>query len=119
MTDETIIIDLICRWEELHDQGEPVTPEELCRKSPELLERFRARLAAVRQLDPLLNPTAEHADEQKPYPHVRGSADKDLPVVPGYEIRAEIARGGMGRILAARDLTLDREVAIKVVIPGR
>lgn len=41
-----------------------------------------------------------------------------LPEIPGYEVRGEIARGGMGMILAARDLTLDRDVAIKVLIPG-
>ncbi|MCE9566787.1 MAG: tetratricopeptide repeat protein [Planctomycetes bacterium] len=38
--------------------------------------------------------------------------------IPGYEVRGEIARGGMGMILAARDLTLGRDVAIKVLIPG-
>jgi hypothetical protein len=41
-----------------------------------------------------------------------------LPAVPGYQVLCEIARGGMGQILAARDLTLDREVAIKVLLPG-
>jgi tetratricopeptide (TPR) repeat protein len=41
-----------------------------------------------------------------------------LPQIPGYEVQREIARGGMGRILAAHDLTLDREVAIKVLLPG-
>jgi tetratricopeptide (TPR) repeat protein len=45
-------------------------------------------------------------------------AGDGLPAVPGYRVLREIARGGMGRILAARDLTLDREVAIKVLLPG-
>jgi hypothetical protein len=42
----------------------------------------------------------------------------DLPEVPGYCVLREIARGGMGRVLAAHDLTLDREVALKILLPG-
>ncbi|MCS6977842.1 MAG: hypothetical protein NZM31_12670, partial [Gemmatales bacterium] len=34
----------------------------------------------------------------------------EAPAIPGYRITAEIARGGMGRIYAAIDETLDREV---------
>jgi hypothetical protein len=33
-----------------------------------------------------------------------------------YELLREIARGGMGRILAAHDRTLDREVALKILL---
>src|SRR6201999_956504 len=41
-----------------------------------------------------------------------------LPPVPGYRVLREIARGGMGRVLAAYDLTLDRDVALKILLPG-
>ena len=40
------------------------------------------------------------------------------PSVAGYRITGEIAKGGMGRVYAAVDLTLDREVAIKTLLPG-
>ncbi len=42
----------------------------------------------------------------------------EAPSIPGYRITAEIARGGMGRVYAGYDRTLDREVAIKTLLPG-
>lgn len=42
----------------------------------------------------------------------------DVPTIPGYRILAEIARGGMGRVYAGQELALDREVAIKTLLPG-
>ena len=42
----------------------------------------------------------------------------EAPTIPGYRIEAEIAKGGMGRVYAGYDLTLDREVAIKTLLPG-
>src|SRR5713226_2844123 len=42
----------------------------------------------------------------------------DLPAVPGYRVLREIGRGGMGKVLAAFDLGLDRDVALKVLLPG-
>ncbi len=47
-----------------------------------------------------------------------GEPPGGLPDVPGYEVTGEIARGGMGRVLAATDLAFDREVAVKVMLPG-
>ena len=42
-----------------------------------------------------------------------GSSAAMFPPIPGFEIIGEIGRGGMGLVCRARDVALDREVAIK------
>jgi tetratricopeptide (TPR) repeat protein/serine/threonine protein kinase len=81
------------------------------------------------------NVTADHiasvpADSPRTTDHVRDLASTegshppaeasagDLPAVPGYRVLREIARGGMGRVLAAYDLILERDLALKVLLPG-
>src|SRR5262245_38286887 len=37
--------------------------------------------------------------------------------IPGYQVRGEIARGGMGIVYRARELEPEREVALKMLLP--
>jgi WD40 repeat protein len=60
---------------------------------------------------PATLPVADRADRAD-----RPSAAGTTAGAARYELGAEIARGGMGRIVAARDLKLGRPVAIKILL---
>jgi hypothetical protein len=49
-------------------------------------------------------------------PPAGGAEPAAVLVVGGYQLGDEVGRGGMGRILAARDLRIGREVAIKELL---
>lgn len=45
----------------------------------------------------------------------QSSAPRQFPDIPGYELIDRLGEGGMGEVFLARQLSLDREVAVKVV----
>jgi serine/threonine protein kinase len=82
----------------------------------ELRERFARGADCVRllgQLWPAPAPTASGSSGPGRDTVVETGAPPTSP--PGYELRDEIGRGGMGVVYRARDIALNRDVAVKLL----
>ena len=100
--------------------GRVVDFDAVCRANPDLVSDLRRLWGAV-----LVTDVAAVSSNQLPAASQNEAVARrwrrlDLPTTIGdYELLEEVGRGGMGVVFRARQISLDREVAVKMILRGR
>jgi serine/threonine protein kinase len=102
-----VLLDLIYAEVVLRrEAGEKPTPDEYVGRFPALADPIRTQFEVDEMMGGSTQPASDFDDPSPP------------PAPPGYEILQEIGRGGMGVVYKARQIALDRLVALKMIRSG-
>jgi WD40 repeat protein/tRNA A-37 threonylcarbamoyl transferase component Bud32 len=141
--DDPRLNEILARYLQALEYGQPIDREQFVREHPEFADSLREFFADKSQIDEL----AGHSEAHSPAaacpidaptlppesvtrldaPTLDSVATRNAAPRPGaivryfgdYELLEEIARGGMGVVYKARQVKLNRVVAIKMILSGQ
>jgi serine/threonine protein kinase/formylglycine-generating enzyme required for sulfatase activity/tetratricopeptide (TPR) repeat protein len=125
------IDDLVSRWHQLRQQGQPVSAEELCADCPDQLEELKAHLRDVAAMQDFLQLSQQKQAQQPVCPTSPEAEGKPVAAVPHdlatphpawigrFRVERLLGQGGFGQVYLAHDDQLHRSIAIKLPHPER
>ena len=122
---EQRVNEIIAAFLKAEEDGPPPDRQALLAGNPDLADELRAFFADHDRFQRAAAPLQAAVDQAGESPTLDGSAPSSSG--PGtkvryfgdYEIIEEIARGGMGVVYKARQASLNRTVALKMILAGR
>src|SRR6516164_7980319 len=114
MSSDGRLENLVAQWAALREQGDEAAAEELCRNTPELLQRLQQDRSSLSECGP---GEGTQADSTNSFPSdlapVRDVSS--CPAIPGYTFLERLGQGGIGAVFKVQDQQLGRVVALKVL----
>jgi serine/threonine protein kinase len=117
--------DVLQAWLVACDEGRRPDPRQFIAQYPEWADELREFLAdqeridrfaqSMRRLAQTLPPGGNGGE---PRDHSAAAGGGSVPYLGDYELVAEIARGGMGVVYKARQVSVQRLVALKMILGG-
>jgi WD40 repeat protein/tRNA A-37 threonylcarbamoyl transferase component Bud32 len=109
--------DILVALVEASEAGRPPSPAELRARYPEFAEELTDFFADRKHLEQLAAPLRQTTCGAEPAGKDAGRAR--VRYFGDYELLEEIARGGMGVVYRARQVSLQRIVALKMILAGQ
>lgn len=123
-TRQGALIELVCLDYEYRQRcGEVCQVEDYAGEFPELADKLgnlRSEIVSFADRIARRSPVPSDLDEtidELPRNPISCEVTPEFPTIPGVKVLAELGRGGMGRVHLAFEPSLQREVAVKTMLP--